>query len=312
MTDSEKKSIALKVLVVTITVNVILTAFKLVAGLIGHSNAMESDAIHSLSDVATSIVVIIGIVISTRPRDNLHQYGHERFECAASIILAMMLFLTGMWESYTGLHELITGHYKVAELPSSLALIAAIVSIAVKEAMFWYTYSAAKKIDSLSLKADAWHHRSDAITSVAALVGIGAAMLFKLPIIDDIIAIVICLFIFKVAISIFVEALNKMVDRSCPEEVVEGIKRAILSVDGVLSVDELKTRVFGSKVYVDVEIGAYKNLTLEEAHKIAENTHHAVENYDDKIKHCMVHVNPVDIDTTANQTSEIIKDETAK
>ena len=139
MEESTRKKIALRVLIITITVNVALTAFKLIAGTVGHSNAMVSDAIHSFSDVASSIIVIIGILIAAKPRDNLHQYGHERFECAASIILAALLFMTGMWESYNGTMALISGNYKTAAAPTLLALIAAGVSILVKEIMFWYT-----------------------------------------------------------------------------------------------------------------------------------------------------------------------------
>ena len=173
-----------------------------------------------------------------------------------------------------------------------LALVAAIVSIAVKEIMFWYTYIEAKRIDSLSLKANAWHHRSDALSSVGSLLGIGATMLFNMPIFDVIAAMIICAFIIYIAVKIFLEAISKMVDKACPPEKIREIKNALLSVDGVISVDEIKSRMFGNKIYVDIEISAYKNLTLEAAHRIAEAAHDAVENLDENIKHCMVHVNP--------------------
>ena len=312
MDEILRKKIALRVLIITITVNVALTAFKFIAGTVGHSNAMVSDAIHSFSDVASSIIVIIGVVIAAKPKDNLHQYGHERFECAASIILAVLLFMTGAWESYHGIHSLITGGYKTAESPTYLALIAAGVSILVKEIMFWYTYKTAKTLDSVSLKADAWHHRSDSLSSIGSLLGVGAAMIFATNIFDDIAALIICLFIFKVAISIFVEAIDKMVDKSCPEEFILGVKNVLSEIDGVLSVDEVKTRVFGTRIYVDVEIGAYENLSLKEAHKIAEAAHIAIENYDEKVKHCMVHVNPVSLITKENESAGIIKDETVE
>ena len=312
MEDSARKKIALQVLIITITVNVALTAFKFIAGTLGHSNAMVSDAIHSFSDVASSIIVIIGIIIAAKPRDNIHQYGHERFECAASIILASLLFMTGLFESYQGVNSLISGSYKTAEPPTSLALIAAGVSIFVKEIMFWYTYITAKKLDSVSLKADAWHHRSDALSSIGSFLAIGATMLFSLPIFDDIAALIICLFIFKVAISIFIEAVNKMVDRSCPPEFINGIKSVLSQIDGVLSVDEVKTRVFGNKIYVDVEIGAYENLSLKEAHQIAENAHLSIEGFDERVKHCMVHVNPVSVDAKERANDDKVKDETVE
>lgn len=296
MDSLSKKNLSLRILVVTITLNVALSAYKMIAGVLDNSSALVSDAIHSLSDVATSIIVIIGVIIAAKPKDNLHQYGHERFESVAAIILSALLFITGLYESYNGLHELISGAYLSAPLPSYLALSAAAVSIVVKEGMFWYVYIPAKKMNSISLKADAWHHRSDALSSVGSLAGVGFTMIFGLPILDTLAALIICIFIFKVAVGIFVDAIDKLVDKSCPEEYVDKIKNVIANVEGVLSVDEVKTRVFGDKIYVDIEIGAYKNLTLEQAHDVAERAHRAVEGYDDKIKHCMVHVNPVDTD----------------
>lgn len=309
MEDSAKKNIALHVLIITITVNVALTAFKFIGGFVGNSNALVSDAIHSFSDVISSVIVIIGIIVATKPKDKLHQYGHDRMECVASIILAVLLFITGLWETYNGAHALISGEYKTAPSPTLIALIAAAVSIIVKEIMFWYTYIHAKRIGSLSLKADAWHHRSDALSSIGSLIGVGLTMLFDMPILDDIAALLICLFIFKIAFTIFIEAINKLVDKSCPEPFINGIKNVLWKIDGVLSVDEVKTRMFGEKIYVDVEIGAYKNLTLEAAHKIAEKAHIAIEKYDDRVKHCMVHVNPVDIKDIEEDVSQKIIEE---
>lgn len=307
-TDYAKK-IALRVSVITIIVNFALTAFKFIAGILGNSSAMISDAVHSASDVISTVIVIIGVLLASKPTDNLHQYGHERLECVASIILAVILFGTGAIIGYNGTSSLITGSYKDITPPSIIALIAAIVSIVVKEGMFWYTYIASKKINSLSLKANAWHHRSDALSSIGSLIGIGATLLFSMPIFDVIAALVICVFILKVAIQIFLEAVGKMVDRSCPEDKIEEIKNVLFSVEGVLSVDKVKTRMFGNKIYVDVEIGAYKGLTLEVAHNIAELAHDAIEHYDENIKHCMVHVNPVDIKSIEKQTEKIIEDE---
>ena len=293
MKDADIKKIALKVSVITIIVNIILTGFKLAAGFIGNSSAMISDAVHSASDVISTVVVMVGVVIASKPLDSKHPYGHERLECIAAIILSVLLFFTGGLIGYDGTVKLIDGSYSSIQQPTMLALIAAIVSIAVKEGMFWYTYFYAKKIRSLSLKADAWHHRSDALSSVGSLIGIGATMIFDMPIFDVIASLIICVFILKVAIDIFIEAVNKIVDKACPESMVEEMRGIIYAVDGVLSIDLIKTRMFGNKIYVDVEIGVDGEMPLKNAHQIAENTHNAIEKYDDRIKHCMVHVNPV-------------------
>ncbi len=294
MNNAENKKTALKVSVITITVNIILTAFKLAAGITGNSSAMVSDAVHSASDVISTVIVMIGVVVASKPLDSKHQYGHERLECVAAIILAVLLFGTGAMIGYDGVSKLIDGSYKTIEQPALIALIAAAVSIAVKEAMFWYTYVNAKKIQSLSLKADAWHHRSDALSSVGSLIGIGATMIFSMPVFDVIASLVICIFIIKAAIDVFVEAVNKMVDKSCPEKTINDMTSVLLAIDGVLRVDEIKTRMFGNKIYVDVEIGVIADMPLKEAHAIAENAHAAIEKFDERVKHCMVHVNPVD------------------
>ena len=295
MNDFTIKKIALRVSLVTIAVNFLLTAFKIVAGILGRSDAMVSDGIHSASDVISTVIVIIGIAIAMKPTDNKHEYGHERLECIASIILSLILFGTGALIGYKGVYSLATGGYNDVPAPTTLALVAAIVSIVVKEGMYWYTIYYAKKTKSLSLKANAWHHRSDALSSVGALIGIGCTLLFNMPIFDDIASLVICLFILKVAVEIFLEAVDKLVDKSCPPEKEEELKNILCGIDGIITVDELKTRMFGSKIYVDIEIGADKTLTLEKAHEIAEKAHDLIEKSDENIKHCMVHVNPVDV-----------------
>lgn len=289
--DNSKKTI-LKVSVIGIIVNLLLTAFKLTAGIIGNSSAMISDAVHTASDVISTVIVIVGVIVSTKPTDSLHPYGHERLECVASVILSFLLFVTGAVIGYEGITDIVSGEYLYLEKPTAIALIAAGVSIAVKLVMFIQAFVSAKKTNSLSLKSDAFHHLSDSLSSIGSLVGIGATIFFDMPIFDVIASLVICLLIIKVSITIFTEAVNKMVDESCSEEETEKIKTALFSVDGVVSVDCIKTRMFGNRIYVDIEIGALKTLTLEQAHVIAENAHDAVEKCDENIKHCMVHVNP--------------------
>jgi len=288
--DRSRLLIANRVSVITILVNAGLAAFKLAAGVLAHSAAMVSDAVHSLSDVLSTFIVIIGVNIAGQKPDEKHPYGHERFECVASIILAVMLALVGAGIGYSGVKSIIDGNYE-NKIPGALALAAALVSIAVKEWMYWYTRAAAKKIDSGALMADAWHHRSDALSSVGAFAGILGAML-GFPALDAVASIVICLFIIKAAYDIFMDAINKMVDKSCDDKTLEELKRVVTAREGVIAVDEIRTRIFGSKMFVDIEISADKDLDLTRAHEIAEDVHDAVEEAFPSVKHCMVHVNP--------------------
>ena len=203
--------------IVTIIGNVILSVFKFLAGIIAHSHAMISDAIHSASDVFSTIVVIIGIKLASKEPDKEHPYGHERLECVTSIVLAIILFITGLKIGVDALENIFRGVQSELAVPGMLALIAAIVSIVSKEAMFWYTRYYAKRIDSDALMADAWHHRSDAFSSIGALIGIGGARL-GFPIMDPIASLFIFFFIAKAALDIFKDAIDKMIDHSCDEE----------------------------------------------------------------------------------------------
>lgn len=289
--EQEKKT-AMRVSAVTIVWNVILSIFKLIAGIVGHSGAMISDAVHSASDVFSTIIVILGINIASRQSDDDHQYGHDRLECVAAILLAVVLFATGIGIGIGGINKIITGTGGKDEIPGMIALLAAVASILVKESMFWYTRSAAKKINSGALMADAWHHRSDALSSIGALIGIGGARL-GFPVLDPIASVVICVFIVKAAYDIFKDAIDKMVDKSCDEETEEKMRRLIEEQQGVLKVDVLRTRLFGAKMYVDIEIAADGDITLREGHEIAQVVHDKVEEEFPLVKHCMVHVNPL-------------------
>lgn len=282
---------ATRVTMVSIIGNLLLSAFKLMAGLLAHSGAMVSDAVHSASDVFSSIIVIIGVKVSSRESDKEHPYGHERFECVAAIILSVVLFITGLFIGIQAVQTIFGGNYASLVVPGILALVAAIVSILVKEAMYWYTKINAQKIDSSALMADAWHHRSDALSSVGALIGIGGARL-GYPILDPIASGIICIFILKAAIDIFLDAIDKMVDHSCDASTEEAIRKCALEQEGVLQVDFLQTRVFGNRIYVDIEISADGNMSLYDSHNIAETVHDAIESTFAKVKHIMVHVNP--------------------
>lgn len=290
--EADFQKVANKVSGVSIIGNVLLSVVKLLAGIIAHSNAMISDAIHSASDVFSTVVVIIGIKLAARESDREHPYGHERLECVAAIVLAMILFLTGLGIGAEAFKNITSGNYNNLQVPGVLAFFAAILSIASKEGMYWYTRYYAKKIDSSALMADAWHHRSDAFSSIGALIGIAGARL-GFPVMDSVASLVIFVFIVKAALDIFKDAMDKMVDHSCDEETEKQLYDCVMKNEDVMGIDLLQTRMFGNKIYVDVEIQADGSYTLQEAHDIAEAVHDEIEQNFPKVKHIMVHVNPV-------------------
>ncbi len=289
---NEPNKIAMRVSIVSIVVNVILSVFKLLAGLLAGSGAMVSDAIHSASDVFSTVIVIIGVTISGKKSDKEHPYGHDRMECVASILLAVVLFATGLGIGVNGIEKIAGGGMESAAAPGRLALAAAVISIVVKEWMYWYTRAAAKKINSGALMADVWHHRSDSLSSIGAFAGILGARL-GFPVLDPLASIIICIFIGKASWDIFHDAMNKMVDKSCDDRTIQDMRQSVLENPGVAKIDEMRTRMFGAKAYVDIEIAADGNLTLNEAHKIAESVHSRIEMEFPEVKHCMVHVNPL-------------------
>ncbi len=289
--DIDFENIANRVSFITIVGNVLLSIIKLLAGIIAHSNAMISDAIHSASDVFSTIIVIIGIKLSARKPDKEHPYGHERMECVAAIVLSIVLFITGLGIGSTAVKNITSGSYNTLQIPGILALAAAILSIVCKEGMYWYTRYNARKIDSSALMADAWHHRSDAFSSIGALVGIAGARL-GFPVMDSVASLVIFVFIIKAAYDIFKDAIDKMVDHSCDDRTEKEIRDCVMGNKDVLGIDLLQTRIFGNKIYVDVEIRANASYTLKEAHEIAESVHNDIEKNFPKVKHIMVHVNP--------------------
>lgn len=292
-TASEKdfEKTAVKVSVVSIVGNIVLSVGKLIAGIIAHSGAMVSDAVHSASDVFSSIIVIIGVKLAAKNSDKEHPYGHERMECVAAIVLAVVLLVTGLFIGENTLNTIISGNIGEMKMPGVLALIAAAVSILVKEGMFWYTRYYAKKLDSGAVMADAWHHRSDALSSVGALIGIAGARM-GYPVLEPVASLVIVLFILKAAFDIFKDAVDKMVDHSCDDETEKELRGCAESIEGIKGVDLLRTRIFGNKMYVDIEIRVDGRKTLIEGHEIAERVHAEIEKAFPKVKHIMVHVNP--------------------
>lgn len=286
-----EEKIIRKLSLVSVIGNAVLSGFKMFAGIAGHSSAMISDAIHSFSDVLTTLIAWIGVRISKKDSDSAHPYGHERLECIASFILGGVLMITGLGIGKAGLENIVSGNYETISAPGMIALIAAMISIVGKEAMYWYTRYYAKLINSSAFMADAWHHRSDAFSSVGSLIGIGGAML-GFPVLDSAASVVICLFILKVSYDILKDSVEKLLDTSCGEDYERKLSKFIAAQKGVICVDLLRSRMFGNKVYIDLEIQVDGNICLREAHEVAEQVHRNVEHQFPDIKHIMIHVNP--------------------
>ncbi len=292
-TLSEFEYESMRVSKLSVIVNLLLSVFKLVAGIVAHSGAMISDSIHSATDVFSTFIVIIGVKMASKAADKEHPFGHERLECVASIVLAVVLFETGVGIGSKAIATIKAGDYSDLAIPGVLALIAAAVSIVAKEWMYQITMRVAKRINSSALKADAWHHRSDSLSSIGALIGIaGARMGF--PIADTVASLFICIFIIKAAYDIFIDAIDKMVDKACDDELVEEMREFIVSQEGVIDINVLKTRMFGAKIYIEAEIEVDGELKLKQSHAIAHRVHDAMEEKYPSIKHIMIHVNPAE------------------
>ncbi len=289
----DENAVIRRLSLVSLIGNALLSGFKLLAGVWGHSGAMISDAIHSFSDVLTTFIAWFGVKVSRRAADASHPYGHERLECVASLFLGIVLMGTGIGVGRAGLETIFSGQYESITPPGAIALVAAVLSIVSKEAMYWYTRYYAKLIHSDAFMADAWHHRSDAFSSIGSLIGIGGAML-GFPVMDSVASVVICVFILKVAYDILKDAVVKMLDTSCGEQYEAELQKFVSEQKDVVCVDTLHSRMFGSKVYVDLEIEVDGSKTLQEAHDVAERVHTELEHHFPDIKHVMVHLNPAE------------------
>lgn len=277
-----------EVSIITVLGNIILSFLKVALGIYGKSQALVSDGIHSILDVVTTIIAFLGIKASQKESDDCHPYGHEKIEAIIGKIMATILFITALFIGYRGLTSIIKKDFS---LPNTLTIYIAIISIIVKEWMFRLTIKVAEEVNSSSLKADAWHHRSDSYSSMATLVGIlGARM--GLLFLDPLVSIFICLLISKIAIDIYIQSVKELIDTCADSQIQDKIKFLILEIEGVKEIDKIQTRLHGSKVYADIEISVDKYITVYEGHEIAHNVHDNVENNIEKIKHCNVHVNP--------------------
>ena len=283
---------AIRVSRISMLVNLLLSLLKLAAGVLAHSGAMISDAVHSASDVFSTFVVMIGVKLSAKDSDREHPFGHERMECVAAVILSGILLATGLIIGWEGVQKILHGKEELA-VPGILAVVAALVSILVKELLFRYVRHFAAKLDSTALMAEAWHHRSDALSSIGALAGVlGARAGF--PVLDPLASVVICVFIAKAAFDIFRDAMDKMVDHSCDQETEDAIRLCAVEQQEVERIDLLRTREFGNRIYIEMEIAVNGDLSLRQAHAVAERVHDRIEQEFPKVKHIMIHVNPTE------------------
>ena len=278
-----------KITVISILLNIGLTILKILAGILGNSTAIIADGLHSASDIITSIGILIGNKISRKPRDDEHQYGHEKAESLVSFILAAVLIGIALKIGYDGFKDLININNIL--VPNALPLVVALISIAVKEYQYQITIRVAKKINSSSLKADAWHHRSDAFSSIAAFVGIGGAMLgFK--ILDPIASIIVAIVVIKVGIEILKSACDELMDSSISKEDIREIKLLIDNNENVYGIKDFKSRKYGSVAYIDMSIFIDKSKSLEEAHDIADKLERNIISNLGYIKEINIHTEP--------------------
>jgi len=273
---------------VTIVINIILTIFKAVLGIIGNSTAVIADAMESAADIFSTFGIMLGFRISVKPADLDHPYGHEKAESVFAKLLSIILVLSGILIGWTGLKKILTGNITP---PETIALAAPVVTILVKEWMFWYTMYYAKKLDSTALSANAWHHRSDGFSSIATLIGVFGAR-FGFPVLDPIAGIFVSFFIIKIGVELYIKSVKELMDTSADAETVNSISEFIKSQEGVLELLDLKTRKHGYLIYADAEICVDKNLSVYLGHEIAEKVRAGLLRFFKNIKDINIHVNP--------------------
>ncbi|MGM9700240.1 MAG: cation diffusion facilitator family transporter [Prevotella sp.] len=250
-------------------INVLLLLCKFVAGILGHSAAMIADAVHSLTDFVTDIIVLVFVRLSSKPRDANHEYGHGKYETLASALIGFSLFLVGVMICYDGLvkiYRAICGE-ELAQ-PGGIALVAAAVSILLKEWAFRFTRRVGRRVDSEAVVANAWHHRSDALSSVGTFFGIGGAILLgqKWAVLDPIAALVVSVLIIKAAIELIKPSMDELMEKSLPDEVENEIRSIAESVEGVSEVHHLMTRSIGSHIAMEMHVRMRGDMTLYESH----------------------------------------------
>lgn len=296
VTEKERCYEARRVTHVSFIANAILTAIKIFAGIFGFSAAMLADGIHSLSDFFTDIVVLIGIGFSGKPADDQHNYGHEKYETLATVVIGIALFLAGykiLSSGAVSIYEVLVGG-KTIERPAAIAVLAAILSILSKEFLYRYTKAVGEKINSPSVIANGWHHRSDALSSVGTLIGIGGAFILgdKWTILDPVASVIVSMFIFKVAFEVLLPALNELVESSLSTEDNDYIKSVIEKSPQIQGYHKLRTRRIGSKVAIDVHFNFEKTLSVYDAHEYATDIENQLKLYFGDSSIIITHLEP--------------------
>jgi cation diffusion facilitator family transporter len=276
-------------------VNVILLLFKFVAGIVGHSAAMVADAVHSLSDFVTDVIVLIFVRISGKPEDKDHEYGHAKYETLAMTIIGVALLLVAVGIVYSGLTKIIAwAQGEVLKAPGLMALWAALLSVVLKEAVYHYSMVEARKLNSQAVEANAWHHRSDALSSVGTAIGIGGAIFLgqRWAVLDPVASTVVGVLIIKVSVELLRNGIGDLMEHSLPEEVEDEILRLAASVPGVVEPHELRTRRLGNHYAIELHILMDGNITLCEAHEKASEVEDILRAHYGSETHIAVHVEP--------------------
>lgn len=278
-----------------IIVNLLLTIFKGIGGVLSGSRALLADALHSASDVVGSLVILFAVKIANKPPDEEHPYGHGKAENIASIIVALLLVIVGIEISLSSIKVLFGD---IPEAPGTLALIILITSIVVKEILFYYKLFLGKKYNSTALISEAWHHRSDSLSSLAALAGVGLAIIgeklnLSFLIYGDAIAgIIVSVIVIKVGYHLIKGSATVVLEKVLPPKEVEKYKQTVLQVDGVLRVDQMLARTHGSYVVIDLRLSVDPNITVKQGHTIASEAKHALLDKHSEIEDVLVHINP--------------------
>lgn len=290
--DKERMKITNRVMALTILLNILLTVIKLAAGTLGGSTATIADGLHSASDIITSVGVILGMLLASKPKDENHQYGHEKAESIAGFLLAVVLTYTGLKIGYQAITIIYKNSYVVPEIYTAFV---AALSIFIKEYQFRITAKAANELNSNAMMGDAWHHRSDAFSSLAALLGIVAARL-GYPMLDPLAGAVVSILVIKIGIQLLLTGIDELMDGALDEGKMSEIYNQIVAVEGVSGVTEIRGRKHGSKAYVDVKICVDPYISVYKGHNIGEEVESLIKSNLDNVKDVIVHVDPCEGD----------------
>ena len=301
---SSREKMIYKVTAVGSVVNILLVIFKFVAGIVGRSSAMVADAVHSLSDLLTDVIIVIFVRTASKPSDRTHEYGHGKFETLATLIIGVVLIAVGLGIMYEGVKDCIAFFQgNRGEPPRMIALIAAVLSIALKEGAFRYTLRQGKKINSPILIANAWHHRSDAFSSVATLIGVAGSMFLGKTglILDPLAAIFVSFYIIKSGYDVVKPSIDELLERSLPSEMEKEIRQILKSVEGIEGIHNLKTRKIGNRIAIEAHAVMDGKMILEDAHKIATKAENKLKKKYGSKTHVGIHMEPKKIKNTPKQ-----------